>query len=199
MNKNQYQKNKENGRCVVCGKPARENKVHCEECRQKKAIYQRETRAFRVKMGLCPRCGKNKLFGDERTCPECLAQDMIYKKKSRENTGKTDMDYYKELQKQYAENNLCRTGCGRERFGGTTYCETCLIKHRERNKKYRMKKNGMERSERPSYGLCYTCGNSLDGNKRLCNKCSEKVKKNLPKKSGNEYWRKDNRMIFKNI
>lgn len=54
----------------------------------------------------------------------------------------------------------------------------------------------MERSERPNYGFCYTCGNPLDRDGRVCKKCAEMMKKNLPADRDNEAWRNDNNLIF---
>lgn len=53
--------------------PATKDKVMCCECAEKQRIYRQETRKFLRNLGLCPRCGKNKLFGDEKECPECTA------------------------------------------------------------------------------------------------------------------------------
>lgn len=194
-----YENRKRNGLCVKCGQPADSNKVLCEKCAEKRAIYQKETREFRIKMGFCPVCGRNKLFGEERMCPECLAKNMETVKKSRETTGKTHMDYYREQQKRYKENNLCRTGCGRKRYNGMTYCEACLKKHRERGKKYKKEKvdGGIERSERQSYGLCYTCGKPLDREGGVCKKCAVKMASNLPTERGNKWWHEQNALLFK--
>lgn len=201
MSSGTYNRRKEQGICVICGKEkSRKNSVACEWCSEKQRIYIKETRDFYRKLGYCPRCGKNKLFGDEKTCPECLAENAIIKKRSREKLKKTDMDYFRERQERLKQAGLCCTGCGRKRAEGKTYCKICLIKHRERSREYRRKKKGqdLQRSERPSYGLCYTCGAELDRDRRACVKCAEKAAKNLHKTRDNKLWRKSNNLLFKN-
>lgn len=200
MSKATYIERKTQGICVSCGKvPSRAGKVMCVECAEKQKVYQEKTRDFCKKMGICPRCHKNKLFGEEKMCLECSAKDMFVRKKSRERKGKTDMDYYREGQKKLAQLGLCRTGCGRQRATGRTYCEICLAKHRKRTKEYARKKRNdyLPRSERPNYNLCYTCGSSLDRTGKVCTECAKTMTDNLPKTSNNEYWRKQNKIIFK--
>lgn len=200
MNKNSYRRRKEDGICVLCGiAKADEGYATCEDCREKQRIERKKTREFYRNMGICPKCGKNKLFGDEKTCPECLARLAITRKKSMKKLGKTDMDYFRANQDRLKKEGLCRTGCGRERAVGKTYCKLCLAKHNDRAKAYsRMKtKGGLARSERPSYGLCYTCGEPIDRDGRVCKKCAEILKNNLPEKRDNPNWRKQNAMLFK--
>lgn len=198
-NKAEYNRRKEQGICVICGKEkAGDGKVACEKCLENRRNYQRETRKFFRKMKICPRCAKNKLFGEEKTCPECLAQNIIMRKKTCIKKDKTNMDYFNERQETLKELGLCRTGCGRKRAEGKTYCETCLVKHREasRERSRRKSRDGLSRSERPNYGLCYTCGDQLDRDGRICSKCAEKMTLNLPKVHDNKNWRKQNANLF---
>lgn len=150
-------------------------------------------------IGLCPRCGKNKLFGDEKECPECTATMYEINQRSRKRRNVTAMDYYRKDIARLKEQGLCR-GCRKRKVAeGHTYCPICLAKKREQGKEYRRKKDkiGLERSERPNYGFCCTCGESLDREGRICKKCAEIMTKNLPKKSDNLAWREDNKLIFK--
>lgn len=83
---------------------------------------------------------------------------------------------------------------------GHTCCPVCLEKKRERGRIDRRKKEktGMCRSERPNYGLCYTCGEPIDREGRVCLKCAGKMKDNLPNHRDNSVWRNDNKLIFRN-
>lgn len=199
MSKNTYQNRKEKGLCVICGKvPAREGRVACKQCAKKQEDYQRKTREFRRNLGFCSRCGKNKLFGKEKECPECVAMMYESNRKSRERRNVAAMDYYKKDIARLKEQGLCRS-CRKRRVAyGHTYCENCLVKHRKQNKEYRIRKekNWLERSERPNYGLCYTCGKPLDRDGRICIKCAEKMTKNLPKTHDNKIWREDNKLLY---
>lgn len=202
MSKKTYDYRKQNGLCVKCGIPALNGKVHCQSCLEKEKIKKRENREFFKQMGLCPRCGKNRLFGDEKNCPECLAKMCEINSKSRQkNIDKTSSyskDYYKKDIEKLKEKGLCR-GCRKRKSAeGKTYCKICLEKKR---KAKRERMGGcIERSERPSYGLCYTCGKELDRDGRVCLKCAEIMTKNLPSAHcGNDSWRRDNKIIFLKI
>ena len=151
------------------------------------------------KQGFCPRCGKNKLWGDEKTCPECLADASIINRRSREKHYGSQHNYYVTDITRLKAEGLCR-GCRKYKvMEGHTYCIACLVKKRERSKRDRLFKSGsdgIDRSERPSYGMCYTCGQPLDTDKRLCSKCSEQRAKNFKGIRGtNAYWRNDNAQL----
>ena len=197
-----YYIRKAQGICVNCGKEkAVPGKVCCQKCADKHSTYQRESRALFKSLGLCPRCGKNKLFGDEKECPECVAKmyetNVRSKTKKYGNYKKFSKEYYKKDIARLTEQNLCRGCRKRQRAVGHTYCEICLAKKRAESREIRnrTKNNGISRSERPNYGLCYTCGGKLDRNGRVCAKCASKMTKNLPKKGDNKIWREDNRIL----
>lgn len=199
MSQKTYYERKQKGICTKCGKnKAIEGKVMCQQCLDKQNEYRRKNREFFRKNNLCPVCGKNKLFGDEKMCPECLAYMAEVNKKSREKHGGNSA-YYKRDIARLKENGICR-GCRKRKVvTGKTYCEICLEKKRIRSKEYRRKKSGegLRRSERPAYKLCYTCGNKLDRNGRVCQKCADILTKNLPKERDNKAWREDNKLLFK--
>ena len=170
----------------------------CQECADKQKKYLRENRQFFKDNNLCRVCGKNKLFGDEKTCPECLAYMAEVNKKSREKHGGNSA-YYKKDIKRLKENGICR-GCRKRKVvEGKTYCEICLEKKRIRSQEYRRRKtvDGLRRSERPAYKLCYTCGSKLDREGRICQKCADIMTSNLPKIHDNKTWRDDNKFLFK--
>lgn len=183
----------------MCGREKTTDRVMCEECAEKSRIATQETRKYYKSLGLCPRCGKNKLFGDEKNCPECRAKMYEINKKSKKNQNfqqkEKIREYYKKYSKKIKEQGICRRCAKRKVAEGHIYCSQCLIKHRTEEKKRR--DLGIDRSERPNYGLCYFCGDPLDRAGRACKACSEKMKRNLPKKHfENKYWRELNRLDF---
>lgn len=197
MTKKQYYSNKDRGICVRCGnRKAMPNHVMCKICNEKAKAYQRETRIWMREKGFCPRCGRNRLWGDEKICPECLANASISNKRSREKHYGSQHNYYVTDITQLKAEGLCR-GCRKHKIvEGHTYCIACLAKKRERSRRDRLFKSGLSRSERYSYGLCYTCGQPLDTDKRLCSKCTEKRIKNFKGIRGtNAYWRNDNAQL----
>ena len=200
MRKEEYYRYKSLGLCVRgCGRKAREGKTMCAECAERVRTYQVENRVWAKENGFCPRCLKNKLFGEERICPECLADAAIVNKRSREKHYGSGHDYYVRDIARLKKNGLCR-GCRKSKVAeGHTYCPTCLIKKRSRRKRdYQYEiKDLIPRSERNYYNLCYRCGDPLDDiDKRLCSKCSESVVKNFKGiRSTNAYWKADNQLL----
>ncbi|MCD7724903.1 MAG: hypothetical protein LUI12_05035 [Clostridiales bacterium] len=195
-----YYNRKKAGLCVKCGKQ-KENpeRCMCRDCAEKDKTRQKETREFLKNMGLCPVCGKNKLFGDEKRCLECSAKSYESNRKSRQRRNITAMDYYRRDTERLKAEGICR-GCRKQKVvEGHIYCAACLAKKRERGRIERAKKrnDGLARSERPNYGLCYTCGKPLDREGRVCQKCAERATNNLPTDRGgkNKYWRSQNQLI----
>ena len=199
MTKDQYYTYKASGICVRCGgRKAEKDRVMCSSCAEKVRNAHRETIAWAKEHGFCPRCVKNRLMGEERICPECLADAAIKNKKSREKHYSSNHNYYVMDIARLKEQGLCR-GCRKNKVSeGHTYCEACLFKKREKRKRYyeREKRGYIPRSERRSYGLCYRCGNPLDTDKGFCSECSEKVAKNFKGIRGtNAYWKADNQFL----
>lgn len=194
MNQKTYQKRKALGVCVYCGSPKEEgrgSKCMCASCSEKQRAYKDETRKFLKNIGLCPKCGKNSLWGNEKMCLECSATAYEENRRNREKRNAYAKEYYKKSMEELKKLGLCRSCRKRNVEKGHTYCSTCLAKKRERSHG----KVDIPRNERPSYGLCYICGRSLNGNKKICPQCSEKMTKNLPKMGDNIYWRRQNRLL----
>ena len=76
---NCYKRRKDNGLCPRCGKPLDRIGHYCTNCLKKSNEYSREVREWCKQNGICPECKKNKLFGDEHICPECLARKAMYR------------------------------------------------------------------------------------------------------------------------
>lgn len=192
MGKITYDRRKAQGLCVKCGGKPAEGRVLCQQCLDKAKTYRQEVRKMCKKYSICPRCGKNKLFGDEKTCPECLAKAMEINRKWKSNN-----DWYRKDIKRLKEQGLCRSCRKRRVEAGKTYCSACLAKRRER---YRQKYiPSIERSLRHEYGLCYRCGKPLDREGKLCSSCKATSVNNLrkaKKSTANHIWRKDNNVAF---
>ena len=74
--KEKYYYRKENRLCVKCGNHLEDDctTVHCKKCGEQIRNTVTVTRHILQKNGLCPRCGKNKILGDEKQCLECNAK-----------------------------------------------------------------------------------------------------------------------------
>lgn len=89
-------------------------------------------REFLISVGICPMCTKNKLFGGEKSCPECRAKMAEYMAVKRENPEylKEFYGYMKQLRKERASKDRC-THCGKEKPADRyVQCEKCRIKRR---------------------------------------------------------------------
>lgn len=128
-----YEKRKANNQCTNCGAVlrGRRGKTLCYKCSDTHLKYLNASIIFYKEYGLCPRCGKNKLFGSEKNCPECRAQQTNYRNKIikenpeyRENVRKNSKEryYYRK------ENHLC-VDCGTP-LEDENYvaCKRCRIK-----------------------------------------------------------------------
>lgn len=194
-----YRRRKENGLCPRCGKPLDRKGFYCSECVKEVRVNARKNREFYRKNGICPECGKNKLFGDEKTCPECRAKAQNRKNnctdEQKQKYRESQNEKRRKLHKERAKKGIC-TRCGRRKaVAGKKKCAICQEKENEQKRK--KNSNGIRRSERPKYKLCYLCGKELDREGGLCKKCAESQKSHFPKTHDNKAWREDNKLLFK--
>lgn len=175
------QKHKENNECVDCGNPLDTSGVRCEKCREKRNAIIKELRGWYQSNGICPRCGKNKLYGSEKNCIECRAYSYESSMKSRENLGK---DHYNKLHAEWSKNRyhkrinegICPRCGKRKPDGGFKTCGICRAK--DRNKK-RERSVAEDRGERHKRGLCFFCDNPVLENYKVCKEHYDKAIKNL--------------------
>lgn len=192
---------KEAGLCVLCGKKLDRKGIRCISCNDKMNKYHRETRAWRLEHRICPRCGKNDLFGDEKSCPECSAKEYERAMRSRENGG---TEHYNSVHAKWdkkerirrEENGLCKR-CGKMKADyGYKTCGIC----REKGRNYkRVKYMSTKKKEWEENGLCYFCGETVKKGYKICEKhyqmCLEKL--NNPKcKEATRKMKKYYKIIF---
>lgn len=139
-----------------------------------RAVEMREERAFYVSLGLCPRCGKNKLFGDEKNCPECSAKaqeckeryEIEHSEKVKENTNA----YHRSVYRQRKEAGLC-VRCGkRNPLYNDLRCGICKEKMDLRRQERRVRNGKLTCKERLEQGLCYFCGAKTVPGLKVCEK-----------------------------
>ena len=169
-----YKKRKENGLCIRCGKPLDRKGIYCSDCLKARRKYLNETREFYRKNHLCYICGKNQVFGNEKSCPECRAKEQTRRDNyTEEEKDKRYRKYYskkkeknKQLIKERIEKGLC-TKCGKRKAdAGYKTCSIC----RRKNTEYKRKKtyNRDKRSDRIKIGLCYFCDNPVEDGFKVC-------------------------------
>ena len=195
------------GLCTKCGSPIDTDGHWCDKCRKEA----REARAMYLSYRICPVCRKEKLFGQEKACPECRAKKNENSARYSAKKIEEDEEAYKERKRQTGkrlyyrrkEKGMC-TACGKRKpEEGKAKCGICLNKNKKGSRAWRARMDGgIPRVERVNYGLCYICGNPLDGRWRLCARCRGRCAKILEesgaRKKGREAspWGKDNELIF---
>lgn len=155
---------------------------------------------FYKSIGICVRCHKWPAEPNKVMCLECADNEKIHDRAKRQRNisymKKNDLDKYYLLKQQ----GIC-TYCKHEKaVSGKTKCAKCLAKIRT---KRQSKRNDIDRSERCSYGICYICGkNPILPGKGVCAECYKlrlsAIKKcNSNRKDGfNEYWKRENNLVF---
>lgn len=184
--KERYRDLKDRGICVYCKTaPAEDGKTTCRICREKQRKQTAEKRAALRELGFCTDCGSRRVYGNEKICPECAARKYASNLRQKKNPEKISQ-YHKDRKQKLKEMGIC-VKCGKRKAeSGKTRCGICNALERKRAKEYRG--HGIDRSERPAYGMCYFCGSPISSGK-ICAECSERVTKNLPEESDNKLWR----------
>lgn len=161
------------------------------------AIKARADRKFFVSLGLCPRCGKNRLFGDEKNCRECSIKQQgyneRYKAEHSEEVRKRTNDYHRSVYQQRKEAGVC-VRCGKRKpVFNDLRCGICREKMQLRRQERRVKNGTLTRKERLEQGLCYFCGAETVPGMKVCEKhrqtCLEngnKCDRSLQRKTLNE-------------
>lgn len=175
--KERYQKRKEMGICVSCGKNETiDGKARCEAClehiaktrdREKMKADHKESLKFYKEHNLCPHCGKNRPLKNHALCYECIYKDtmryigMEYTEEQRQKNNERTKAYRDRMK----ENNRCYV-CGKE-LSGTDYksCPQCRYKKRVYEKQRRQDNGKIGYNQ---MGLCYICGNPVAEGKKVC-------------------------------
>lgn len=171
--KDLYDRAKEKGLCTSCYKPNdRIGKTMCSKCLELKRVYELENRQFAREHGICSRCKKNKVFGQEKHCPECRAERANYTAKYIKENPEKHKEWAKKAystKKQKAlEQHLC-SRCLTPLSEGYTY-KTCL-KCRAKMAEWRRTKHP-EQDNKIQYwkdnGLCSYCGEPVKQGYKVC-------------------------------
>lgn len=166
-----YQKRKKAGLCVSCGKPLDREGVRCIACNNKMNEDNREYRKLCRSIGICPRCRKNKLYGDEKVCLECGAYEYTIYQKKKERVGQktlTDahVKWEKEAIQKWDKQGLCHR-CGKRKADiGHVTCSKC--RNRDNTTKQIRVGKKPSRSERYLQGLCYFCDEPIEPGYKVC-------------------------------
>lgn len=144
-------------------------------------------REFYKSIGICPVCGKNKLYGDEKACPECRAYsaNLMASKRAgnRDTYNSYQRDYSKSLYQRRKEQGIC-VRCGKRKANtGETRCLVCKT-HMQKIRPPQDK-----REQRRIAGTCYFCGAEPLKGMKVCKEHYEISMHNLSKSNGSELFR----------
>lgn len=167
-----YKERKEKGLCVKCGKEKDALGVFCSECKGKDNEYKRMSYSFYISIGICPRCKKEKLYGDERACLTCSAERYGRQlNRNRERANEVHRKSSKKIYDESSANGICTRCNKRKAEEGKKCCKMC----NQRRNEYRRAKRGIPRRLRPDFGLCYLCGDTAKEGQKVCAACHEKI------------------------
>lgn len=120
------------GLCPYCGGDKGDH-YSCKKCRDIRNAKLKKRRDDRRANGICPRCGKEKLWGDERQCLECSAKDYaISQKRDREHFNQVHREWERRKNAQMREQGICYRCRKRPASFGYKSCSIC----RARSNKY---------------------------------------------------------------
>ena len=102
------EKRKMNKLCRDCGKPLDRNGIRCTQCNDKHNQYNTETRKFYRSMGVCPRCRKESLYGDEKVCIECSYKlsEEVMRTRNKEKYNQNHAEWSRRTHKEAVENGI---------------------------------------------------------------------------------------------
>lgn len=186
-----YRKRVAQGLCGKCGKPLDRKGSICISCNEKHKKYENESRKWYKEHGICPICGKNKILGEEKNCPECRAKKAEWTQKTREQDRQKSNEYHNRAQnRRYHElidAGICPNCKKRPAENGMRMCSIChakLLEQRRIRTGYYAKP---KKSERYTLGLCTFCDNPIKPGYKVCEthyqKCLETANSENTKKA----------------
>lgn len=176
-----YHERKANGLCVKCGKPHVGKFVMCDDCREKNNKEVKETRKTYQKHGVCPRCRKEKLYGDEKNCSKCSekAYLQIMPNRDREHYNELHREWSRRTHHEYIAKGICTRCRKRKSDYGFKTCGICRSKDAEAKRRRSVPK--IPKSERAELGLCYFCMEPVKPGYKVCQRCYDRNVENSKK------------------
>lgn len=193
--KDWHTRNKIKGLCPDCG-AVKENpsSYRCNRCQEYHHNYYVESRKFFISMGIFPKCHKEPIYGNYKSCASCREK----RKKTRGVQIKTQSEKSraKEKYERRKSNGIC-VKCGKRKSEkDRTMCHICSKKDNVRKIKFGISEYRKEN------GLCIWCNNPVENGRMFCSHCMEKKREILVyarscRHMENHVWKKENRLIFK--
>lgn len=174
------EKRKAKGVCTRCGKATDGVHIHCDDCRK----YAKEGRDVYVQYGICNRCHREKIYGNEKTCPECKAEVSLintnYRMLHRQKINKRERELHKIHYEERKAKGIC-TRCGKNKASdGRFTCISC----REKNNKEKRLAYVKILVDRPN--RCRYCNNDSAPGYKVCEEHRQKLSISATSRKVNE-------------
>lgn len=120
-------------------------------------------RHYYKRIGRCPYCGREKLYGEEKSCPECRAKSSAYSmRRDRIKYNKNHADWSRKTYEERKQQGIC-IRCGKHKAKeGQCRCEYCIAKD---TRARQTREFHLSRFER---GLCRWCDNPVEEGFKVC-------------------------------
>ena len=148
-----YDRRKQNGLCIDCGKPLDRDGLRCISCRSKKSENERRNKQCYKEVGICPICRKVPIGSSESSCPECRANESI-QCNNRRNKSEEARKRYNQEHKQWAKLTY-------KKDVEKGICPRC---------RKRKAKAGTKKKTWIENGLCCFCGGKVKDGYKVCEK-----------------------------
>lgn len=162
--------------------------------------YNRETREWAKKNGLCVVCCKQKADNGYATCLQCRMTDRERSKKPR-NLSPDKLAKQKNKRAQHRldliEKGIC-TQCGKRKTSGYQICDVCRAKMNRKRREAYSKGRETPIEVYGESGFCARCGKPTYDNFKLCKFHYDVAVQNLSKVQihGTEEYRNANKLFF---
>ena len=170
INRELYQKRREEKLCLWCGKPLDREGALCQSCVEKSRQRTKAYKEYYLNMGICPYCRKRKLTPGYKSCLHCREKNALMR------LGKKDPE-------QARQRSIYRKSKRIERAEqGFKTCPECLRKQKKYRHIYVSKYQLSDRALWVSQGRCERCGSyDLQEGTKLCKEHYKQVCEALEK------------------
>lgn len=198
INSDFIKKRRNNNLCYLCGKHMDRDGWYCDECGKKRNQARRTDRMFFKEHGICPRCGKERIFDGESMCVSCRAKEAKYRSAWRN----VNREHYNEYSKKYhriryhknTESGICYRCGKRKADGGYKTCGIC----REKQKEYKKSRSkSIPVAERIERGICRFCNEKVKDGYKVCERhYKANIEKSKMVNRKNHVWARMNKGTF---
>lgn len=167
-------KRKSQGLCPRCGKPNDRDAYYCTVCKNEHTKETRARKDLYRRLGICSYCGKEKLYGDEKSCLSCrekvrARKERYLEKKKCEIDRKTNERRRRKYQ-ECKQAGICTKCMKNKAEEGYSKCLQCRNKIHDYPSYIKHSRSEIKREERWKHGLCFFCDERIKPGYKVCEK-----------------------------